>query len=90
MLDANAVHVHDKCMAVKTITIDLEAYEALRRHKRSGQSFSQVIKKHFNTPKTGRDLQAAIEGFALSADALDAIEDVVRRRADSPAGPVEL
>ena len=42
-----------------------------------------------NAPKTGRDLQAAIEGFALSADALDAIEDVVRRRADSPAGPVE-
>jgi len=77
-------------MAVKTITIDLDAYEALRRHKRSGQSFSQVIKEHFNTPKTARDLQAALDRFALSPDTLDAIEDVVRRRAENPAGSVEL
>lgn len=77
-------------MAVKTITIDLDAYEALRRHKRSGQSFSQVIKEHFNTPKTGRDLQAALDRFALSPDTLDAIEDVVRRRVENPAGSVEL
>ena len=67
--------------AVKTTTIDLDAYEALRRHKRRGQSFSQVIKEHFNVPKTGRDLQAALERFALSPDTLDAIQDVVRCRA---------
>ena len=77
-------------MAVKTITIDLEAYEALRRYKRKGQSFSQVIKEHFNAPKTGRDLLAALERFALSPDTLDAIDDVVRRRVESPAGSVEL
>ena len=69
-------------MTVKTITIDLDASEALRRHKRRGRSFSQAIKEHFNAPKTGRDLQAALERFALSPDTLDAIEDVVRRRAD--------
>ena len=77
-------------MAVKTITIDLEAYEALRRHQRRGQSFSQVIKAHFDTPKTGRDLQAALGRFALSPDALDAIDDVVRRRGESPAGSADL
>ncbi len=77
-------------MAVKTITIDLDAYEVLRRHKRSGQSFSQVIKERFNAPKTGRDLRAALDRFALSPDTLDAIEDVVRRRAENPAGSAEL
>ena len=89
-VDDRQLQVHDKCMAVKTITVDLEAYEALRRHKRRGQSFSQVIKEHFNAPRTGRDLQAALERFALSSDTLDAIDDVVRRRTESPAEPVEL
>jgi len=36
-------------MAVQTITIDMEAYEALRRHKGSGKFFSDVIKEHFAT-----------------------------------------
>ena len=49
-----------------------------------------MIKEHFTAPKTGRDLQAALERFALGSDTLDAIEDVVRRRAESPAGSVEL
>lgn len=77
-------------MAVRTITIDLDAYEALRRHKRRGQSFSQVIKQRFAAPKTGRDLQSALDRFALSPDTLDAIEDVVRRRVENPAGSAEL
>lgn len=77
--------MHDEGLAVKTITIDQDAYEALRRRKRRGQSFSQVINEHFTAPKTGRDLLAALERFALSPDTLDAIDDVVRRRAESSA-----
>ena len=38
---------------------------------------------------TGRDLQAALERFALNPDTLDVIEAVVRRGAESPAGPVD-
>jgi predicted CopG family antitoxin len=48
-------------MAVKTITIDLEAYEALARHKRKGDSFSRVIKEHFGRRRTGRDLSALVK-----------------------------
>ncbi|MFN8098568.1 MAG: antitoxin VapB family protein [Dermatophilaceae bacterium] len=50
-------------MAVKTITIDLEAYERLSRLK-DGDSFSQVIKKYLPAPgASARDLLAALEGL---------------------------
>lgn len=72
-------------MAVKTITIDLEAYEALARRKRPGQSFSQVIKQHFASGSTGRDLLEAVKRFKLSADTLDAMEAQIRARRRSRA-----
>ena len=77
--------MHDKCMAVKTITIDLEAYESLARHKRKGDSFSRVIKEHFGRRRTGRDLAALVETLRLSKDTLEAVEKIVRRRRRSRA-----
>jgi predicted CopG family antitoxin len=67
-------------MAVKTITIDLEAYEALARRKQPGQSFSDVIKCHFASGSTGRDLLEVLTRFTLSEDTLDAVEAQVRAR----------
>jgi len=55
-------------MAVKTITIDLEAYETLARRKRPGQSFSEVIKQHFAGGSTGHDLLEAVRRLSISAD----------------------
>lgn len=66
-------------MAVKTITIDMEAYETLARRKRPGQSFSQVIKEHFGRPTTALDLAAALERVQLDATTLDAIDEQVAR-----------
>ena len=69
-------------MAVKTITIDLEAYEILSRHKRSGQSFSQVIKTMLGHRMTGKDLLQAAARTTLTEKTIDAIDAQVRRRSD--------
>jgi predicted CopG family antitoxin len=50
-------------MAVKTITIDIEAYALLSRHKREGQSFSQVIKAHFGDQPTAGRLLARLRAM---------------------------
>ena len=77
--------MYAKCMAVKTITIDTEAYEALARHKMPGQSFSQVIKQHFGRLRTGRDLKAALDRMEVAEETLEALERIVDGRQSSPA-----
>jgi predicted CopG family antitoxin len=72
-------------MAGKTLTIDLEAYELLRRHTRAGASFSRVIKDHFGAPRKGRDLLATIKDLALDGDTLEAIDELIARRGDDSA-----
>jgi predicted CopG family antitoxin len=76
-------------MAVKTITIDLEAYGLLARRKGDGRSFSDVIKEHFGRPLTAGEFKSRMRrdfaaGRRMSDDTLDAIDSVIRARADDP------
>lgn len=77
-------------MAVKTITIDLEAYETLARHKRKGESFSRVIKEHFGRRRTGEDLMTLVRTLRLRNDTLAATEKVLRERRRSRARAPKL
>lgn len=77
-------------MAVKTITIDLEAYELLARRKKPGQSFSKVIKDHFGRVRTGRDLKAALARTPVSEELVRSLEKVVASRGSDRARKVEL
>jgi predicted CopG family antitoxin len=71
-------------MAVKTITIDLEAYALLSRQKREGQSFSQVIKAHFGPQPTAGRFLGRIRSVRFSDDALSAMDMVVKSRVKNP------
>ncbi len=82
--------MHDPCVPVKTITLDLDAYELLRRHKRGKQSFSQVIKEHFQPQHTLRDLERALEEIDVSEETLDAIDRQIQARQQDPARAREL
>lgn len=73
------------CMATKTISIDMEAYERLRRARRSpGESFSQVIKRaEWPTPPrtAGALLRAFEEVPVLDEAVLDRLEAAQERDA---------
>lgn len=66
--------MHAACMATKTISIDLVAYEALTKARKSpGESFSQVIRRaswDTRSPATGSELLEMLK--------------------DSPSGPPDL
>jgi predicted CopG family antitoxin len=74
-------------MAVKTITIDIEAYELLARNKRDGQSFSQVIKAHFGEQPTAGRLLARLRGMRgmkIDSDFFEHMEKIIRERKLDP------
>jgi predicted CopG family antitoxin len=78
-------------MAVKTITIDIEAYELLSRQKREGQSFSQVIKAHFGErPLTVGRFLTRMKSVHLSDETLDRVDQIIRDRKLSPARAAKL
>ena len=72
-------------MAVKTITITLEAYSLLAREKRAGQSFSQVITEHFAPQPDVAGFRHLLRGVHLNPDALEAMDRQVQARRGSPA-----
>ena len=75
-------------MAVKTITIDIEAYGLLSSHKREGESFSQVIKAHFGPQPTAGRFLARVRGIRVASGTLDAMERQVQGRKREPARAV--
>jgi predicted CopG family antitoxin len=78
-------------MAVKTITIDLEAYEALARRKKTNESFSQVIKRTFSEERyTAKHLLENLEEVALSEETLNRIEAVRRQNESEYPEDIEL
>jgi len=70
-------------MAVKTITIDIEAYELLSKARTGSESFSKVI-KHILGPagKDAQSLLAGLDAFRISEPVLDALDRVVASRND--------
>ena len=77
-------------MAVKTITIDMEAYQTLSRYKREGQSFSDVIKERFGPVMTIGRFKERVKSVRLSKDFIDAVERVIDDRKKSPIRLVKL
>jgi predicted CopG family antitoxin len=70
-------------MAVKTITIDMEAYELLAGARRGKESFSVVIKTVLDpNSRTAAALLAKLDSLAPSGDYLRSLERVVESRLD--------
>jgi len=79
--------MHNACMATKTISLQLDAYEKLRAAKRRrSESFSQVILRARwpeETITAGELLQACrAQGGSYSAEELDRIDDL--KAGDAP------
>ena len=68
-------------MAVKTITIDMEAYTLLSHGKKEGQSFSDVIKAHFKPmPTAGRFKKLMRTMKPMDLETLDVMDEIIASR----------
>ncbi len=71
--------MHDSCMAIKTISLELDAYEKLKAKKRPGESFSGVVRRAVfsDSPATGAELfqYFSTGGGDISEAYLNAVEE---------------
>lgn len=73
--------VYFSCMLTKTITLELYAYEKLRRTKRGGKSYTEVVRRATwsDAPTTVAELRNFYQqgGSGISDKYLDAVEKAV-------------
>ena len=78
--------MHDPCMATKTISLEIDAYDALRRAKRSErESFSSVVRRAHWTdrPPVAGEILKSLQAAAKAGPSLlltDAELDRMARR----------
>jgi predicted CopG family antitoxin len=75
--------MHISCMATKTISLELDAYEKLRARKQPGESFSDVVRRSRfeDAAPTGRALLDFFRsgGSKVEKSYLDAVESASAR-----------
>ena len=78
--------MHDSCMATKTITLELDAYEKLAAAKRGRESFSSVVRRCIlpGAPRDGASVLAVLQErrHFMSDEDLDQLDKI--DRSDTP------
>lgn len=72
-------------MPVKTLNVDMDAYDLLASDKRAGESFSKVVKRRMKGAHTASDLLRNIDRLLLEGSTLDDLDSLVRVRNHSSA-----